>query len=683
MRGSRALALAAGIAILAAFGLRPVAHGVPWATVAIFWAIALGQAIVPGVLLCRGARLCAPRDSWLVLGQGTTIGLSIQGLAVLGGRALGAHWLPTLAALGTAAAGLALARRKTVPADQRPALPAAPALTLAVALAAVLVQPLASAGRLGEPVPVDMLFHAGNAAELRHRWPLEDPRAAGIPLTYHMLAYALPVETADAAGAPVADPLLALAPLLWVALLAVQAANAGRVLFRDARAGALGAAVALFHADPGRLLGLGPGAFNSHFATGIYGSPTTVCGLVLLAGLAIALDAWIEAGGRRRLAAIALLGLAASSAKTTVLPVVIAGIAVAAGRALRSRRSPELRRWAAALAVTVAAGAPFTLWQRGGAEGYSAMVRWAPGTAFSTSPFAQAVARALGPDAASGLSSVPAFLVWLVGHVGLAGVAAALWLARRRGPLTSLQGWALAVAVTGGALGLTLDVPGLSQLFLLYNSQLVLCFFAGAGLAAALRRPRSAADVATVAVLALAALPAAAGLAHALPAAARADAAAAAWEPSPVLRDYADGLAWLRAHATRDAVVFADNPSLLLSGIGEARLYYENGVYTARAWPAGPSRDPWPERTALQERLLRRPDEEAVAAARRAAGGAEHLLVVADYVPSRIEAGFVLASPGPVPARRFFPETLFERRFVNGAMQVYEVRPTGAGPTGR
>jgi len=159
--------------------------------------------------------------------------------------------------------------------------------------------------------------------------------------------------------------------------------------------------------------------------------------------------------------------------------------------------------------------------------------------------------------------------------------------------------------------------------------------------------------------------------------------ATAAFEASPAVRDYAAGLAWLRVHASRDAVVFADNRSLLLSGIGEARLYYENGVYTARAWQAGPSTDPWPERTALQERLLRRPDEEAVAAARRAVGNAVRLLVVADYVPARIEFGFVLASPGPVPAVRFFPESLFERRFVNGAMQVYEARPTGAGPTGR
>jgi len=683
VRARPQLAWLTGSAIVAALVLRPLAHGVPMGTVTSFWATALGQVVLPGVLLWRGGRLGPRRDAWIGLGQGTTLGLAIQGLALLAGRALGAHWLPTLAAVGTAAAGLALARRTADRDDADPVPPNAPVLTLAVVLAAVLVQPLASAERLGEPVPVDLLFHAGNAGELRHRWPLEDPRAAGVPLTYHLLAYALPVEAADAAGGPVADPLLALAPLLWVALLALQAANAGRLLFHDGRAGALGAAVPLFHTDPGRILGLGPGAFNSHFATGVYGSPTTVCGLVLLVSLVLALGAWLGEGGRRHLATLGLLGVATSAAKTTVLPVVLGGLAVAAVFALRLRRPVELRRWSAALAVTAAAGAPFTLWQRGGDAGYSAIVRWSPGAAFSTSPFAQAVAQAIGPGPLTGLAGVPTFLAWLVGHLGLAGVASALWLARRREPLSSLQAWALAAAAVGGGAGLALDVPGLSQLFLLYNGQLLLCLFAGAGLAAALRRPGSVGEAAAAALLGLAVLPAAMGLARGLPAAARADVASAVSRPSPVLAHYAAGLGWLRAHAARDAVVFADNPSLLLSGIGEARLYYENGVYTARAWQVGPSRDPWPERTALQERILRRPDAEAVAAARRAAGGVTRLLVVADYVPSRIEAGFVHATPGRVPALRFFPEPLFDLVFVNLAMQVYEVRPAGPAPSGR
>jgi hypothetical protein len=661
--------------------LRPLAHGVPIGTVAAFWAVALGQAVVPGVLLFRGARLWPRSDAWIGLGQGATLGLAIQGVAVLAGRALGAHWLPVLAAAAMAAAGLALARRPAPLPEEKPGTPSASALTPLVALGAVLLQPLASAERLGEPVPADLLFHAGNAGELRHRWPLEDPRAAGIPLVYHLLAYALPVAAADAAAAPVADPLLALAPLLWVALLALQASNAGRILFGDARAGGLAAAVALFHADPGRLLGLGPGAFNSHFATGVYGSPTTVCGLVLLASLLLALEAWRTEGAFRHLAVLGLLAGATSAAKTTVLPVALGGLAVAAACSAWSRRPVERRRFVVALAVAGAAGAPLTLWQPGGPEGYSAIVRFGPGAAFSTSPFAHAAARALGPGAVSGPVAGPAFLAWLVGHLGLAGVAAAVWLARRRDRLSPLHAWALGAAAVGGIAALLLDVPGLSQLFLLYNAQLLLCLYAGAGLAAALRRPRSAADLAVATLLALAALPAAAGLLRTLPASVRGDALSAQWRPSPELLDYAEGLAWLRAHATRDAIVFADNPSMLLSGIGEVRLYYENGIYTARAWQAGPSRDPWPERSALQERLLRRPDRSALEESRRATGGAARMLVVADRVPLRIEAGFVIATPGPVPPWRFFPEELFERTFANGAMQVYEGR--GAAATAR
>jgi len=678
VRGSRALALAAGIAILAAFVLRPVAHGVAWETVAVFWAIALGQAIVPGVLLCHGARLCAARDSWLLLGQGTTIGLSIQGLAVLGGRALGAHWLPTLAALGTAAAGLALARR----APRRGAgdAPRASALTLAVVLFAVLLQPLASTGRLGEPVPFDLLFHAGVAGELRHRWPLEDPRVAGVPLHYHLLAYALPVEAADRAGAPVADPLLGLAPLLWVGLLALQVSNAGRVVFRDGRAGALGAAVALLHTDPGQFLGLGPGAFNSHLATGIFGSPTTACGLVLLAGLTVSLESWVEAGGRGHLAALALLAAAASGAKTTVLPVVVGGLALASGRALVLRNPIALRRWVAALVVAAAAGAPLTLWQTSGEASYSGMARFGPGTAFSSSGFASACTRWIGPGGTHGPAAAASLALWLAGYLGLAGVAAASWLARREERLRETQVWALAVFAVGLAATLLLDVPGLSQLFLLYNGQLLLCLFAGAGLARAARWPRGRLEAATAVLLALAALPVVHHAARALPASLRGEAAAAASATPPVVREYGEGLAWLRDRASQDAVVFADNPSLLLSAFGEIRLYYETGLYTARAWQVGPSREPWPERAALQERLLRRPDAAAVAEARRVVGPGPRLLVAADAVASRVESGFVLASPGPVPQRRLFPADLFDLRFANRALHVYEAREPAPRP---
>ena len=651
---------------------RPMAHGVPASTVLVFWATVLGEVVVPGVLICRGARLVPAADGWLLFGQGATLGLALQGLAMLAGRALGAPWLPAAAALATAAVGLALGKRTA--GGRHATARTAPALTLAVALTGALLQPLASAERVGSPVPFDLLFHAGTAGELRHRWPLEDPRMAGVPLHYHLLAYALPVEAADLSGAPLADPLLALAPLFWVSLLALQTANAGRVLFGDGRAGAIGAAVTLLHSDPGRFLGLAPGAFNSHLATGIYGSPTTVCGLILLAGLAVSLEAWVARGGRQHLGVVFLLAAAASGAKTTVLPVVLGGFALAALRALALRQRTELRRWFAAFAVVAVAGAPLTLWQTLGEESYSRMARLGPGAAFSSSAFAAAVGQTLGAGVVRGLLALPTLAAWLVGHLGLAGVAAALWLVHQRGRLSPIQAWALGVLAVGVASSLLLDVPDLSQLFFLYNGQLLLGLFAGAELAWALRRPRGFREVAVVSALALAALPTFDHLARALPAACREDATSAAWTPSSVELDYSEGLAWLRAHASRDAVVWADNPSLLLSAFGELRLYHENGLYSARARRVGPSREPWPERVALQQRLLRRPDEAAVAEARRAMGPGPRLLVVADAVQSRVEAGFVVASVGAVPSHLLLPDDLFTRRFRNGALHVYEAR---------
>ena len=670
------LVLAAIVA--ATLVVRPLAHGVPAATVLVFWATALGQALVPGVLLVRGFGLCRDEGS-VRLGQGATLGLALQGLALLAGRALSTPWLPALVAVAATALGLFLARRGAAPGALLPAAaasgptPTTLTLTLAVALVGALLQPLASAQSLGTPVPFDMLFHAGNAAELRHRWPLEDPRVAGIPLNYHLLAYALPVAAADLAQAPLADPLLAMAPLLWVTLLALQAASAGRVLFGSARAGALGAAVLLLHTDSGAFFGLAPGAFNSHLATGIYGSPTTVCGLVLVCGIVIALEAWLASPRPARLVGLVVLALAASAAKTTVLPVVLAGVAVAGCRELVLGRSSEFRRLAQALAAMAAAGAPFTLWQAGGAEGYTGMVRFAAATVFSRSAFAEALARGVGASELPALLVAPGFALWLLGYLGLAGVAGGLWLARHRSPLSTLQTVALGVVAAGILLGLALDVPGLSQLFLLYNGQLLLCLFAGAGLDAARGWPwRRASALVAGALVLLFASPSLALLGRGLDGAVRADLAAAAHVPSPLERDYAAGLAWLRAHASRDAVVFADNPSLLLSAIGEVRLYYENGFYTARAWQAGPSREPWPERVALQQRLLRRPDAGAIAEARRALGPGPRLLVAADAVPSRVEAGFVYATPGPVPPRRFFPAELFERPYLSATLQVYE-----------
>jgi hypothetical protein len=265
------------------------------------------------------------------------------------------------------------------------------------------------------------------------------------------------------------------------------------------------------------------------------------------------------------------------------------------------------------------------------------------------------------------------FVGWLVGYLGLAGAGAAVWLARREGACRATQSWALGVAGAGIAASLLLAAPDLSQLFLLYNGQVLLGLFAGAALVSIARPSRGRAGLVAAFVIAMAALPTGHHIARALPAALRADAAAARAPTPPLTRAYLEGLDWLRAHASGNAVVFADNPSLVLSAVGEVRLFYENGTYTARARQTRPSQEPWPERLALLERL-RRPDRAAATEARRAVGPGPRLLVVADAVSARIEGGFVWIRPGPVPGHHLFPEPLFERRFVNDALHVYEVR---------
>jgi hypothetical protein len=655
---------------------------VPLATVAVFWATVLGLVVVPGVLLCRGGRLC-PDEPWFVLGQGASLGLALHGLGLLAGRRLGAPWLPLAIAVAAVAIGLALGARPRPDEPSRRPPAAAGGLTLLVALAACLLQPLASVRNLGEPVPVDLLFHTGNAAELRHHWPPQDPRTAGLPLNYPLLSYALPAEAAERAGAPVADVLLGLAPLLWVSLLTLQLANAGRALSFDGAASALGAAVVVLHADPGRLLGLGDAAFSSYLGTGVYGSPTTVVGLLLLAGLTVALAGWLEAGPARALVPTAVLAAAASAAKATVLPAVAGGLGLVGAVGLFRGGREAGRRAAVAMAVVCAAGLPATWQLFAGTSSYRGVIRWDPGAVFATSPFA-AAARTwadLIPGEPLGALAMPLFAAWLAGYLALAGAAFVAWCLARGGVSSVAQRWALAAAAAGGGLALVLHTPDSSELFFAYDAQLLLAPFAGAGLVLVAGRRWRAGPA--IAALALCALPSADLALRTVPGTLREDLAASGRRPSPMARQYLDGLAWLRAHGSGD-VVFADNPAFILSALGEVRLYYENALFTPRGWESrweGLS-EPFPERRDLQERLLRRPDAPGVQAARQAVGEGPRLLVVADSVPSDIESGFVRVAPGAVPPHRLFPPELFALRFANAAMHVYEAIEGGPGQAG-
>jgi hypothetical protein len=685
-RASRLLTGALGLLLATTLVLRPVAYGIAPGSVAAFWTFVLLGIALPGVAVAWAGGLYR-RDLPLLLGQGCALGFALQGLSFLVARALGADALAVALPFGVLAAAAVQARwRRPVDDPVGGGFAETPGRgphlgLLLVALAGCWIQPLSTLHLLGDAIPADLLFHAGNAAELSHRWPPEDPRAAGLTLNYPLLAYALPAAASQAAGLPVADALNGLAPLFWIALFALQTYNAGRVLLGDRTAASLGVAVVLLHADPGALLGLGPGAFASHLPTGLYGSPSTACGLVLLASLAVVLAEGLAAPPRMR-ALVPLLfifGIAASLTKATVVPVVVAGCGLAALRAWFARRRGPARAALLAAVLLAVAAAPFTLRLASGDASYRSILRWDPGAVVRQSPYGAWIARAAG-GAERGAASAqpPAWLLpivtagWLAGYLGLGGVAAAAFLVRRRETLGEGPAWALGVAAAGAVPALLFDAHGLSQLFFLYNGQVLLGILAGGGLAAGLRGP---APFALRLVLGLAALPSLASGTRALLAQPALDSRAAARAPTGLEREYGAGLAWLRAHAARGAVVFADNPSLLLSAFGESRMFYETGLFTAQGWERrwAEVAEPFPERAALQETLLRRPDPEVARAVRRFFPPPAGILVVADNVQSRIVAGFVEVALGPVPARPLLPGPLFRPEFANRAMHVYRL----------
>jgi hypothetical protein len=675
--------LALGLLLLAAFVVRPLAYGVSTAGVASFWGLVLLGVGLPGIVLLRVAGLYRSEPSLLV-GQGLTLGLVLHGLLFLAGRVLGVAALTAALALLGLGGAVALFRR------ERPIVTGAssghlPGL-LFVLLLGCLIQPIVTLHLLGDPLPVDLLYHAGNAAELRHRWPLQDPRAAGLPLNYPVLAYALPVDLSRWSGLPVADALLGLCPLFWIALLALQTCNAGRLLLGDPSGAVLGSAVLLLHEDVGSLLGLGRGAFVSTLATALYGSPTTVCGLILLTGMTIGIAELLSRPDRPRGLLILLLvfAVAASLTKATVVPAAAGGcLLVAAWEGSKRRREPARAALVCALVIGLAA-APFTLRLGTGDTSYRGIFRWDPAAIVRQSPFAHWAARGLGLQEveATAESPLPAWFIalaspaWFLGYLGLAGVGALVFVLRRREALTPPQLLALAVTAAGAVPALLFDAHGISQLFFLYNGQVLLAILAGGALAQALRRPLS---VALLALFGLVALPSLAKAGRFLISGPADDYRAATRARGSTTQEYASGLAWLRAHAARSAVVFADNPSLLLSAFGECRLYYETGLYTPRGWDRRweGANEPYPERASFQEALLRRPTPEVMGEALRLFPPPLEVLVVADSVQSRIQSGFLEVGIGPVPARPLLPPP-FRPAFANRVMHVYRLGAPGS-----
>jgi hypothetical protein len=497
------------------------------------------------------------------------LALALVALAVIDARAF--IWILPLA---SAVAWFAARRmRGTAP---QPPLSTFEAIAALVPITAALTRVVVETpGEWYLGFETDASFHVENAIELSHRWPMSDPRIAGESLRYHFLSYAPSSAASVVLGLPVRTCMLGLGAHLLPMMFALGVFVAARALKAGAVAAALISLALVMHADLGTFLGglIGHDAsFGSYFDVGLYRSPTTVQGLCVLVAMLIVIGDLFEAQGSRKrlLFLLAALAVLASGSKGSVLPPLVAALALT--WLVRGALRPVIAR---ALAVVVVAALPFTLWLSFDPEGYAQnMTSWHPLAAQTLSQFQWKVIKFFGgdPQSPSLWATVLIFLPWLIGFLGIGCVALWAWLVTRVRPASAIEVVLGATFVAGMVPALAFAAPGVSQLFFAYDSQV--CAVLLGAVAVTRMSPRLLRFLvpATLAVLVL-------------------QLAALCVKPGgPGLRAEFKGdigryravLDWIRTETPPDAVFLIQQPIACASTWSERRAFYETSRYSAR-----------------------------------------------------------------------------------------------------
>ena len=534
----------------------------------------------------------------------------------------------------------------------------------------------------------DLYFHAGNAAELLHHWPLIDPRMAGTPLNYHFFAYLPSVGASLVTDIPMQEIMRRLACGLGPTLLALQLFIAGRAFGAGPKAGLIAAFVILLHWDVSSEVGHWFGQqwdVSSYLTIGLYDSPTTSPGLALFAALAFLIRRWLESplgqGIRPGLLTI-LVAFAASGAKGSVMPVAITASAMFF--VLRCLAEHRLARRALVLfGALVVASLPMTLLLIGGQSSFaSAMLRFAPWTAMHFSGFFGAIAGGLGYDALD----PPAWLtlavlpVWLFLYLGLTGLGFALCVWKKRMQWTAAESWLLVNGICGIAIGLAFAAPGYSQLFFAYTGQIALALLAAVGLSTF--RPRLAVVrvILCTLVVAISLVSIEAAVSQFI----------LRWNQGastePLEERYVEGMKWLRANSPADAILLTTHPFVQLSVNAERRVFFETARFRpeshALAWKQRKGRwiPTWDEppphaRLSLLRAFAQAPSKETFRAVRAEAPDASaYYFVMDDAQIVWIQAGqarlTIHALPGEDPRIR---SPVLHIEFENAAMRIYRI----------
>jgi hypothetical protein len=453
-----------------------LAYGVSLGDALLYIGYELGFVVVPGWAAYR-ALSRDPGGPLRQLAIGWALGYVLEILAFMATAATGTRELLVIYPLVIVIAAAAIIYRRTPsqagrdPGSEKPSYLGW--MTAAVCLGAIVYIALSYFATTSLPGTGDVSYFIdynrwiGLAADAKNNWPITDPSVAGEPLPYH---YFVNIHLAAASqvtglGLPLIYLRLFIFPLVTLGVLLLVVA--GQSFARSYSVGLIAACIAFFigelRLDASETF-LAHTPFFGLFFTLLIRSPSFLLGLVLFVALIILVGERIrhrpERGTIGEWILIALLMVGASDAKVTILPLLVAALALYGGwRLLDSGRIPP-GAWISAGMALLVSGVVWVLQYRG----YPSGVDLDPFADLNLMP----AVRLIKGDLMANLAQFPGRDVLLdVGGVlfGSLGLLAAplvgiAWIIHRGVRLSEAQIWLFSLLLAGLALSFMFAEPG-------------------------------------------------------------------------------------------------------------------------------------------------------------------------------------------------------------------------------
>ena|GEM_PF-5434562 len=470
---------------------------VTWSEISRFLGYEVLYALLPGLAVYR---ICARSPgSWLrQLAIGLPLGYALSSLTFMALSAFDARQLfffYPLVILIIVVPFLIRSFRAKRTSDAKPR-PRMAGIWVLLVLGLVIAVMIAAAYFQLTPLPTtssfisydpDLVWAAGNIAELQHHWPPEDPRVAGLPFRYHFFAYAHFAGIASITGITPSTVLFRLYILPFVLLFVISLYLLG---YEATGKHAVGLLTVVLVVLLGELsFSTGPRFYNLLFDD-LYRSPTFFFGLILFIPLIIEMRAWMirENKGWLALLPITLLLIGSAGAKGSIVPIVLSGLFGVVGWSAVFRRRLQ-RRSLILISLTLVVFVPIFFWLYAGRGGMSSWLD--PLHAVQSTPFyrdfyptaVRYLQAFIGQTPATSLIATVLITGMVIfGYFGVRLVGLGYVIYEKRLRLSTGLIWLLMLFIASAVPSYLMGIKGVGELYFLFYGYVPLAVLASLGL---------------------------------------------------------------------------------------------------------------------------------------------------------------------------------------------------------